>query len=897
MGVEEERVEVDLDMRGYLAANAEEAATALDRMGKNLRQVNRALLLFDRRVNKSAASLMKLTSATEAYNAVSKQNIGQMSSMNDKYQQFSKETDRARRSVRDYNEELDRNRKHLKDAENKTKRLSGALKMLRTVAMKVLISMVALSAILGIVGLAAKVPVLTQYIGGLSAALYTMVSFAALIPTALGSIVLSMVALKVVTAGVGTAMRDVAQNGGKKLGKALEKLSPAAQQFVKSYASVYPQIKKTKEFIQNQFFIPLNKSFKKAITAQLPIWKTGMGQIASIFGSTMSDIMAFTASPAGKGMFSDLFKAGEDAADALHKAALPLLQGIADVIHAIAPEWTKMSISAGNLATKTGEWLSQISKSGKLVDWLHQGEKAGKDLWETLKLLGTITKNVFDVLGTKGFDALNSILTVLAEFTGSVKGSEALATFFNALATDAEVLAPLFSVVAEAISGFLAPAIQGIVTGLGPGFTEFLNQLGIALQIIAPYFRPLSEAIGDVLTALAPLLPVIGELAKLAASEVVVAIKVLVAVIKPLVTVLATLLSPWLETVQKLVDQMTPYIEQLADAFAQGFIGLLPVMAEIGQTWMTSMQPFFTELAKIMPELMPVLVQLAMSLGTILVAALQELLPYLPELFDSLVDLMIATVQLLPGLVPLIDDFVQMTPAIVEILPHATFLIKQVLIMASVFLRLLGVVQSVAQVGLPIVEFFVGGIIAKFNLLKDAVSTVWNFIGRLIKDTIEDIKRGIEGLKSAVSSVGGFLSKLNPFKFAGGPVEAGVTYTVGEIGKELFIPNNGGRPQVIGATGMENRSFPTGGTIIPNHIVRALEDIETKMRSGMDRSVGAVLESNKPDPSTVNNNGDTYHYHVTVPVSGDAKNVDYDAIDRAVGRAIDRIERDRKERG
>ena len=55
-------------------------------------------------------------------------------------------------------------------------------------------------------------------------------------------------------------------------------------------------------------------------------------------------------------------------------------------------------------------------------------------------------------------------------------------------------------------------------------------------------------------------------------------------------------------------------------------------------------------------------------------------------------------------------------------------------------------------------------------------------------------------------------------RFAGGPIAAGNTYMVGEIGPELFVPNVG-LPQMVGASGPEIRDFHTSGTIIPTQMV------------------------------------------------------------------------------
>jgi len=56
--------------------------------------------------------------------------------------------------------------------------------------------------------------------------------------------------------------------------------------------------------------------------------------------------------------------------------------------------------------------------------------------------------------------------------------------------------------------------------------------------------------------------------------------------------------------------------------------------------------------------------------------------------------------------------------------------------------------------------------------------------------------------------------------FMGGPITAGTTSWVGELGPELFVPSVGS-PKMVGQSGPEIRDFHTSGTIIPADMVGA----------------------------------------------------------------------------
>ncbi|MBK8640621.1 MAG: hypothetical protein IPN92_21000 [Chromatiaceae bacterium] len=98
----------------------------------------------------------------------------------------------------------------------------------------------------------------------------------------------------------------------------------------------------------------------------------------------------------------------------------------------------------------------------------------------------------------------------------------------------------------------------------------------------------------------------------------------------------------------------------------------------------------------------------------------------------------------------------------------------------------------------------------KTKQLADALRDVDS--PKKIRFVIETVVQGFTGL-GVGAPVDGALA-------AGGPVLAGNTYLVGEIGPELFVSSTGAT-SVVGADGPEIRDFHTSGTIIPNVAVSA----------------------------------------------------------------------------
>jgi hypothetical protein len=90
------------------------------------------------------------------------------------------------------------------------------------------------------------------------------------------------------------------------------------------------------------------------------------------------------------------------------------------------------------------------------------------------------------------------------------------------------------------------------------------------------------------------------------------------------------------------------------------------------------------------------------------------------------------------------------------------------------------------------------------------------------------------------------LNDIRNNRFAGGPVETGTRYTVGELGPELYRDVMG-RIEVVGAHGQEQRTFPTRGEILPNPVYEAAV-AEVTMPAGFMDAIDARTGSSLPRP-------------------------------------------------
>jgi len=890
---EDEDITIDLRLRDYLTGGAAKAAKEMEELADHTRKAARALLLLDKRADKAANSLYKLAAAAAAARGATVNLDGSFTGLNasmDKNVQNQKslqksfgQTNRAQKATTKGNNILRRSFMML------TRAIKPAAAGLFT-----------LSKMLALVGGAAAAGVAGQQLLAVAGALSSLLSFAALLPVALGGVIAIVAGASVVFGGLGDAIKAAATGDMKALEKATEKMGKNAKNFVRELGPALKLYKGMKNEVQGVFFASLGPELIGAIKNLQPAIRGGLKVIASEFGDLFNVIGGFFSSAKGRTLISRFFRAGGQILDAFGSSFNSLLVGLSDVVEAVQPIWDKLMKSFEGGLSNFGRWMSEIAANGQLEDWLNTAMVTAKALWNILSQLGGIIKGVIEAAGgaSGGVGALGALGAALGEinkWVNSIAGQTALQSFFSSLGEIVKTVAPIFATLAGTIGNVLAPTIADIVTNLAPGFTVFLQAFAAAVSALAPYLPPIAAALGSILAALAPLMEPIGLLAQLIAQYLVTALQVLAPIIGTVASAISALLVPFLTAALSVIQALQPYIPQLAAAFTQMGAVLIPVLTQVGQIFADAFLPYLIRLAtEIIPQLMPVLTQLIQAFGTFLLVALMTIMPYLPQIAQFLVAVMQNSASLWPVLLTVALGFLKVATA--------------VLIVIGPLFRFIGIVATVAtgvQVAIGRIVTGAGRLISAFTSIPGRVASALGGVAEaiagpfrrglsIVQGIIGQISNAVSRIQGLAGKVGGVVSNLNPFRFAGGPVDAGKAYTVGEIGKELFVGNNG-QTQIIGANGMDpNWTAPSSGMIVPNSMLNAMNHAEQRMAELAEKEMRASISRRELAAIAAASASETHHWSVPVTIMGDVREeVD---IERAVNRAITKIERDRKER-
>jgi hypothetical protein len=312
----------------------------------------------------------------------------------------------------------------------------------------------------------------------------------ATIPAAIFTLVGTMAVLKMATNGVGSALKLAFDpSKAQQFNEAMKKLSPSAQQFVREIQALHPAFHQLQQDVQQVFFNQLEGTLTRVGRQLLPVLHKGLISMSVDVGKL------------GDGLLRAFGNGRQDIASiftAAHQALKPFIPAIGQLITAFltiaavaGPLFVSLSGGFAHLLTEFSQFIAQAADSGALAQFFD-------DALVVLKQLGGFLGNVFDLVtailsalqadGAQALGFLSSLVGQLAAFFATAQGKAALANIFlllnTALSAMQQILAPLLPVVAQ-LAGIFAGELAGAITKITPGLVAISNFLAEHPDLIA----------------------------------------------------------------------------------------------------------------------------------------------------------------------------------------------------------------------------------------------------------------------------------------------------------------------------------------------------------------------------------------------------------------------------
>lgn len=487
---------------------------------------------------------------------------------------------------------------------------------------------------------------------GLASALASTAGAAAIIPAAAGAAAAVIGTLRLATVGLEDAFSAVAEGDAQALAEALQRLAPSARALVLAVRDVKPAFDALQLGVQQRLFDGIAEAVAPLASTYLPGLASALGAIADAGNRTLRDLTGlFSTVEASQDVFRILGASGA-AFDNLAASVRPLAQAFLDIAAVGSDFLGPITDGAAAAATAFRDWVAQARASGELTDIIQTALTALQQLGRVAGNVGGILRAVFTAAPDGGgiLTTLETITGAVRDFLSSVQGQDALASFFASAGTALKAILPIVTTLAGGIGTVLAPAIAQIATILGPALQTVATALVAALGQID--IGPLAETLATVVTSIAPLLPVIGELANQLLTALVPAVQQMLPVWQQMIPVLMELLPPLVQ----LAIALLPIGVLLAQVATLGTVLLIPairaltplvgVLATVWSTLTTPLLGVSAGFAQVQTAIA------GLSFGPIIdwFTQLPELIGRIPALLSQLPDLIVSTLSALPTL-------------------------------------------------------------------------------------------------------------------------------------------------------------------------------------------------------------------------------------------------------
>jgi phage-related protein len=351
-------------------------------------------------------------------------------------------------------------------------------------------------------------------LGTLVAALAPATGALLVVPAAGLAIAAAFGVVKMATAGMGDAFSAVAEGDAKKLNEAMAKLSPEAQEVVRQYAAMKPQLDGLKLGVQNKFWEGQAEILGQLGATYLPMMQTQLTSLAGTMGSMVQQSAKALMAPETVTALNAVLTGTNDLFRELGSAPGDFLAGLIQVGSVGAQYLGLAGEKAGSLAMQFRNWTASAEGQQQINEWIRQGWTVLTQLYNILVNVGKIAMGLFQPLAADGQSLLQTLVALTAQaaaWVASAEGQQTIANIWSmlsvvggALLTVISTIAPIIQALASWFASLPAP-VQSVIGS----FIAWSTVIGLILAKTAPLIAffiqiaPLIARLGPLLTGLA----------------------------------------------------------------------------------------------------------------------------------------------------------------------------------------------------------------------------------------------------------------------------------------------------------------------------------------------------------------------------------------------------------
>lgn len=469
--------------------------------------------------------------------------------------------------------------------------------------------------------------------------------------------------------------------------------------------------------------------------------------------------------------------------------------------------------------------------------------------------------------------AVNGLVTAFAGLATSLMSglAPALPALVSGLTGIMDALGPLGPLVGEIASTF-----GRLLNAVAPIIGTFASALGSLAPILAPLGSLVTAVLGTAMAAVTPILEVLAELILQIARVVLPPLTRILQQLEPVFRLVGdaiaqlamAVLPPFIDGLGQMLTAVSPLIPVLGELLGALLEALLPVFIALAPL-MTLLVPVFVALVEAITPLIMIVAQLA----TILITALMPVFEGIAGAVEGFADVLTGVVETVAGWVEAVAGFFQwlydvlvgnsiipdLINGIIEWFGMLTGLISFVSgvfsgiynVVSTIFNAILSVVSTVVT---AVVSFVTGAWNALssvtssvFGAISGIASSIWNGIRSTVTGVVNGIRSVVEGTWNAIQSISSTI--WNGIKTAvTNPIEAARGIVSGVVDTIRSVMSFSGLSAAVSGAWNAVKSAITGPI---EAAVSAVQTAVGKIKSAVTSAIDAV--KNIPGAGVVGN--------------------------------------------
>lgn len=470
-------------------------------------------------------------------------------------------------------------------------------------------------------------------------------------------------------------------------------------------------------------------------------------------------------------------------------AYLAAMESPGKVLRSFARLHNEIQVSIGSVLLKGfGPMIKSLYDFEKAVSKAFEKSKPFKDILAAMQMvlvkLTTPIKNFIDKLTefAKKFTDAESPVKKLGE------GVQKIEPQIMAMAEKFEMLLPVIASVGAALATFAGKQLFSMVPVLGSVLSK-LSPLPVALLVLALTSTQVRTAIGNLLNALKPILPIFVQLGKIMGTVSVIGVAVLAKGINGLATIISasiTFVQTYANVFKVLLGIIAVlavmYLAYMAQVTVLNIITAIQTKLTQAQTKANAFLAVSQAKVNLIYSMNPIGVYIALIVGLltalgILMATNEDFAKVVGKVFNFVMKII---VEAFAWIVKGIGYILQAFSGWIRVLG---FFVE---VVVKVFEFIIDVILSYYQMQLKVIKFVVDAFVSlmeSHGILYDVVKTIFNGIIKVISLVVEGIIRVFAFVIGAIADLVGAFNDL----FGGvKKVFLGILSAIGNVGEGIF---------------------------------------------------------------------------------------------------------------